>query len=142
MHLTNLCQQILLEVIAEYQQLYETIDTQRTAVEQLRQWLTLLMERNQSGRWLNCRFVTQLSVQMQQISPAMQNQLSDFWQWYEGIYQAWLLQCGQEDQQDKLSARTLICAIFGAIWLEKSCPNPYSITDVIQHQLQFILPED
>jgi AcrR family transcriptional regulator len=135
----HLCQQIMQDVVAEYQELYETIDTQPPAIQQLQEWLTLLMERNQSGRWLNCRFVTRLSVQIQQIGPALQNQITDFWRWYEGIYQTWLAQCGLSDQEAKLSARTLVSVILGTIWLEKSYTDPYSITDIVQHQLQLIL---
>jgi len=134
-----LCQQILQDVITEYQDLYKTIDTQRPAVEQLQQWLTMLMERTQSGRWLNCRFMTRLSVQVQQVGPIMQTQVSDFWQWYEGIYETWLAQCGLADQDAKLSARTLVSVIMGTIWLEKTCPCPYPINDIVQHQLQLIL---
>jgi AcrR family transcriptional regulator len=135
----HLCQQVTQDVIAEYQQLYETINTQRPAVQQLRQWLTMLMERNQSGRWLNCRFIARLSVQMQQIGPALQDQITDFWHWYGGIYETWLNQCGLTDQEAKLSAHTLVSVIQGTIWLEKYFPDPYSITDIVQHQLQLIL---
>jgi AcrR family transcriptional regulator len=134
-----LCQQIMQDVIAEYQELYKTVDTQHPAVQQLQQWLMMLMERNQSGRWLNCRFITQMSVQTQQIGSAMQNQLIDFWQWYEGIYETWLVQCGLADPEAKLSARTLVSVIMGTIWLEKTYPGSHSINDIVQHQMQLIL---
>lgn len=135
----HLCQQIVQEVIAEYQELYETVDKQQPAIQQLQQWLTMLMERNQSGRWLNCRFITSLSVQMQQIGSPLQDQLADFWQWYEGIYENWLTQCNLSNPQAKLSARTIVSVIFGTLWLEKSYTGPYSMTDIVQHQLQLIL---
>jgi AcrR family transcriptional regulator len=135
----HLCQQILQDVIAEYQSLFETVDKQRPASEQLQQWLMMLMEKNLSGRWLNCRLITRLSVQMQQIGPQLQNQLIDFWRWYEGIFENWLAQCNLSSQQAKLSAQALVSVIFGTISLEKSFPGQYSIADIIQHQLQLIL---
>lgn len=135
----DLCQQVMQDVIAEYQALYETVDKQSPAAQQLQQWLIMLMERNVSGRWLNCRFMTQLSVQTQQIGPQLQNQLIDFWQWYEGVFENWLTQCRLSSQQAKLSAHALVSVLFGTLWLEKSYPGPYSITDIVQHQLQLIL---
>jgi AcrR family transcriptional regulator len=135
----DLCQQVIQEVIAEYLALFETIDKQRPAPEQLQQWLVTLMEKNLSGRWLNCRLITRLSVQTQHIEPSLQNQLVDFWRWYEGIYENWLLQCSLSSQEAKLSARALVSTIFGIIWLEKSFPGQYSIADIVQHQIQLIL---
>jgi len=135
----HLCQQVLQDVVAEYQKLVETVDKRRPAAEQLKQWLAILMEKNQSGRWPNCRLITRLSVQMQQLGSELQNRLIDFWRWYEGVYESWLAQCGLNAEQAKLSARTLVGTIFGAIWLEKSLPSEYSAIDVIEHQLRLIL---
>ena len=99
----------------------------------------MLMERNESGRWLNCRFITRLSVQIQQIGPDLQNQITDFWRWYEGIYETWLAQCGLSDREAKLSAHTLVSVILGTIWLEKSYSDTHPVTDIVQHQLNLIL---
>lgn len=135
----HLCQQVLQDVVAEYRTLFETVNKELAPAEQLQQWLEMLMEKNQSGRWLNCRFITRLSVQMQQIGPQLQDQLIDFWRWYEGIYETWLSQCNMDTQQAKLSARSLIGVLFGTIWLEKSLSGEYSLADMVQHQLQLIL---
>lgn len=135
----HLCQQVMMDVIAEYRLLYETVDKQLPAEQQIQQWMMMLMEKNLSGRWLNCRFITQLSVQMQQIGTPLQEQLIDFWRWYEEIYENWLSKCGLDSNQAKLSAKTLISIIFGSLWLEKTLSDRHSIADVVQHQLRLVL---
>jgi AcrR family transcriptional regulator len=135
----HLCQHVLESVIAEYQELLETVDRHRPPAEQLKQWLTIVMEKNQSGRWVNCRLITRLSVQIQQLGPELQDRLMNFWRWYEGLYENWLAQCGQSDEQAKLSADILLSVLFGSIWLEKNLGGSFSCPAIIDHQLQLIL---
>jgi|FrelakmetLWP11LW_1041352.scaffolds.fasta_scaffold05144_2 TetR/AcrR family transcriptional repressor of nem operon len=135
----HLCEILLKEVVEEYKVLAETVDLSQPAEAQLKQWLTLLIDKNSSGQWVNCRFITRLSVQIQLLSPELQNHLLDYWQWYEGLYQQWLSGCGLSAENAKLSARTLIGTMFGIIWLDKCTSNCLSPADVISHQLRLIL---
>jgi AcrR family transcriptional regulator len=138
----HLCQSVLESVIAEYQSLLETIDKHRPPAEQLKQWLTMLAEKNQSGQWVHCRLITRLSVQIQQLGPELQERLTQFWRWYEGLYVNWLTQCGQSKEQAKLSADILLSALFGVIWLEKNLGTGLSFSEVINHQLRLVLNRD
>jgi AcrR family transcriptional regulator len=135
----DLCQQVLQNVVTEYQELVETIDKHRPAAEQLKQWIAILIGKNKSGQWGNCRLITRLSVQIQQLGPELQSRLMDFWRWYEGLYENWLTGCGFSAEQAKLSAQTLLSTIFGAIWLEKSSPGSLSSMDIVENQLRLIL---
>jgi AcrR family transcriptional regulator len=135
----HLCEILLDEIIEEYKTLEKTVDVSQPAEAQLKQWLALLIEKNSSGQWVNCRFITRLSVQIQQLGPELQNRLLHFWQWYEGLYEHWLAGCGLPAEEAKLSARTLMSAMFGVLWLDKCAPTPLSPADIISNQLRLIL---
>lgn len=135
----HLCEILLDEVIEEYKALANTVDSNQPAEAQLKQWLTILIEKNSSGQWINCRFITRLSVQLQQLSPELQNRLLHFWQWYEGLYEHWFSGCELSARDAKVSTRTLMSAMFGMIWLDKCAPTTLSPADIISHQLRLIL---
>ena len=135
----HLCEVLLEDVIEEYKALEKTIDSSQSADEQLRQWLMALVEKNASGQWVNCRLITRLSVQIQQLGPELQTRLLDYWRWYEGLYENWLTGCGLTPEQSQRAARTLISVMFGAIWLDKSAPTTLTPADIIEHQLRMIL---
>ncbi|MEN6307447.1 MAG: TetR/AcrR family transcriptional regulator [Anaerohalosphaeraceae bacterium] len=135
----HLCEVLLDEVIQEYRDVLKTINGQAPALEQLKQWLSLLIEKTISGQWVNCRLITRLSVQIQQLGPELQTRLTDFWRWYEGLYINWFTQCGLAPRQAALSARTLTSAIFGAIWLDKSAAIDLSMPDVVDYLLGLVL---
>jgi AcrR family transcriptional regulator len=135
----HLCEVMLEEVVAEYKTLLMTIDKQAPAIEQLKQWLSILMEKNTSGQWVNCRLISRLSVQIQQLGPDLQTRLTDFWRWYEGLYINWFTQSGLNSAQAALSARTLIGVIFGTIWLDKCAPSTLSMPDVVDYLLGLVL---
>lgn len=135
----QLCEVLVNEVIEEYKSLAKSVDSAQPPEQQLKQWLTLLVEKNASGQWVNCRFISRLSVQIMQLSPELQTQLLDFWRWYEGLHQGWLEGCGLGPEKAQISARTLLSAMFGAIWLDKCNPSALTPADVIEHQLRLIL---
>lgn len=135
----HLCEVLLEQTIEEYKALAATIDTTLSPEEQLKQWLIVLVEKNASGQWVNCRFISRLSVQIQQLRPELQTRLLDFWRWNEGLYESWLAGCGLPPEKAKTSARTLISAMFGAIWLDKCLPGAFSPDEVIEHQVRLIL---
>jgi AcrR family transcriptional regulator len=135
----QLCEILLDEVIEEYKALAKEVDSSQPAEAQLKQWLTMLVEKNSSGAWVNCRFITRLSVQIQQLSQELQNRLLNFWQWYEGLYEQWLGGCGLSAEEAKISARMLVSVMFGIIWLDKCTSTSLSPADVISHQLRLIL---
>ena len=135
----HLCEVMLEDVVGEYRTLLTTIDTQVPAIEQLKQWLSILIKKNTSGQWVNCRLITRLSVQIQQLCPDLQTRLTDFWRWYEGLYINWFTQSGLSPTQAVLSARTLTGAIFGTIWLDKCAASTMSMPDVVDFLLGLIL---
>jgi AcrR family transcriptional regulator len=135
----HLCEVLLVEVIDEYKTLLKTLDLTQPPEEQLKRWLMALVEKNASGQWVNCRLMTRLSVQIQQLGSELQSLVLGFWRWYEGLYETWLVGCGFSPEAARLSARTLIGVMFGIIWLDKCAPTTLSPADIIEHQLRFIL---
>jgi len=135
----HLCEVMLEDVVGEYRALLTTINTQVPALEQLKQWLSILIQKNTSGQWVNCRLITRLSVQIQQLGPDLQTRLTDFWRWYEGLYINWFTEYGLSPAQAALSARTLTGVIFGTIWLDKCAASTLSMPDVVDYLLGLIL---
>ncbi len=135
----HLCEVLVDDVIQEYRDMLKTINDQASAFEQLKQWLSVLIEKNTSGQWVNCRLISRLSVQIQQLGPDLQARLTDFWRWYEGLYITWFTQYGLSPRKAALSARTLNSAIFGAIWLDKCAASDTPMPDVVDYLLGLVL---
>jgi len=138
----QLCRDIVEKVLQEYKQLAESADDGAEPVEQLRFWLMRLIERQYSGQWVNCRFITRLSIESGQLGPDLQSLIHSFWQWYEEFYQNLLVRCGLDRQeQAQRAARCLISTLFGAMWLEQAVPSNHSPEQLVEDLIKAVLPD-
>ena len=123
-----LCEELLEEVIADYEQLTKSIDPDLTPIEQLRYMLEALARLNASGEWVNCRLMLMLSAESHQSRPKLQNKLAGFWQWYTDFFEDLILKCRSagaiSTQLDPKSQTRLVMSILaGAITLERISPS-------------------
>jgi AcrR family transcriptional regulator len=138
-----LCEIILEEAIEEYHHLAEAIQDDIADPESLKRWLTLIIQQNTAGQWLNCRLLTRLTIECAEMNPMMQNRLRTFWRWYQSFYET-LIRRSQsaddiEDDDTSVLARSLICCLFGAIWLDRCLSTKDDLSRVAEVQLRQLL---
>lgn len=137
-----LCEIILEQAIAEYHHLALAIQEDAPGPDSLRRWLALISEQNAAGQWLNCRLLTRLTVECAELNPAMQNRLRTFWRWYQSFYETLLSRSlGPEANSNDIPvmARSLICCLFGALWLDRCVTSKDDLTHVAEVQLRQLL---
>ena len=120
----SLSEDLLDNIIEDYQNLAASLDGDSQPIEQLRRFVLSLIELNGSGQWINCRLILRLSADSQEARPQIQHRVSKFWQWYTAFYEDLLGRCrdaGQLSTDIDLQTQTkmLICVMAGAITLEK-----------------------
>lgn len=138
----TLCEIILEQAVAEYHQLAEAVQKDTPGPDSLRRWLTLISEQNTAGHWLNCRLLTRLTVECSELNPAMQNRLRTFWRWYQSFYETLLSRSlGPRTNPEDIPAlaRSLICCLFGALWLDRCVASKDDLTHVAEVQLRQLL---
>jgi TetR/AcrR family transcriptional repressor of nem operon len=136
----QLCQDVVEKVWEEYKQLAESAYHESEPVEQLRSWLMRLIEQHRLGQWVNCRFITRLSVETGQLGPELQSLIHLFWQWYEEFYEELLVRCGLDrEQQAPCAARLLTSTMFGAMWLEQACPSAHTLEEIADSLIRAVL---
>lgn len=139
-----LCEIILEQAIDEYHQLAEAVQNDIAEPESLERWLTLIIQQNASGQWLNCRLLTRLTIECSELNPIMQNRLRTFWRWYQSFYETLLRRSlfAQEEAGEDISvlSRSLLCCMFGAIWLDRCVSTKDDLARVAEVQIRRILP--
>jgi len=123
----SLCETMLEQVIADYQQLAESIDSGAEPIEQLRQMVRQLGQLNSSGKWVNCRLILRLSADCYESHPKIQHKIQEFWRWQTNFYEDLIQKCRNSgrlntSQDTKTQARLLMSVMAGAITLEKITP--------------------
>jgi len=123
----TVCEELLDEVIADYEQLAQTIDPDAAPIEQLRKFLDTLARLNKSGEWVNCRLILRLSVESHESRPQLQHKLAGFWKWYTEFFEQLILKCRStgaiSTQLDpKTQTRLVMSILTGAITLERISP--------------------
>jgi TetR/AcrR family transcriptional repressor of nem operon len=140
----SLSEDLLDNIIADYQNLAASLDGDAEPIEQLRRFVFSLIELNGSGQWINCRLILRLSADSQEARPQIQDRVSRFWQWYTSFYEDLLGRCreaGQLSTNIDLQTQTkmLIFVMAGAITLEKISPEQpglAELTDTLINILQ------
>ena len=133
----GLCEQLLDEVIADYRQLAQSIDTDLAPIEQLRYMLETLARLNASGEWVNCRLMLRLSAESHESRPRLQHKLAGFWKWYTDFFEELILKCRSagaiSTQLDpKTQTRLVMSILAGAITLERISPAPSAFDNLAE----------
>jgi AcrR family transcriptional regulator len=141
----TLCEIILDQAIEEYYHLAEAIQDDVAEPESLKRWLLLIIQQNTAGHWLNCRLLTRLTIECAQLNPGMQDRLRTFWRWYQGFYETLLRrglgEAGGNAEEIPALARSLMCCLFGALWLDRCVDSKDGLSRVAEVQLrQLLLP--
>lgn len=139
----SLCETILEQAIDEYHHLAEAIQDDSAGPDSLKRWLTLIIQQNTEGQWLNCRLLTRLTIECGELNPAMQNRLRTFWRWYQSFYETLLRRSVDTDRLSDddiaLEARSLICCLFGALWLDRCVSTKNDLSRIAEVQLRLLL---
>jgi AcrR family transcriptional regulator len=120
-----LCETIIDELIAAYQQLVGSLPAGEQPIELLRSLVARLAQLNASGEWVNCRLILRLSAEFQQAQAALQQKLAGFWQWYVGVFEDLIMQCRAAGQiktniAPRIQTHLLLNLIAGTLVLEKT----------------------
>lgn len=137
-----LCETVLEQAIEECHHLAEVVENAAAEPDNLNRWLMLIIQQNAEGQWLNFRLLTRLTIECAELNLASQDRLSAFWQWYQGFYETLLRRSlGQSgaDEDIPALARSLICSLFGALWLDRCAASKDDLTHVAQVQLRRLL---
>ena len=137
-----LCESVIDIAVSRYHELADSIQTQPADGQLLSQWLGLLLEKQSSGKWLYCRLLTRLSIESGELNAAMQNKLQTFWLWYQNLFETMIRRMGQSQPEKNIdpaaSARLLMAAHFGALWLDRCAPAKEDLTSVCETLLGYI----
>ena len=102
-----LCQAAIEHAESEYKQLIQSIPAELNAYEKLRFLLESIAQLNSSGQWINCRMMLKLMTEPHDESPFVQNQLTEFHNWYRGYYLDLITQCRNDGSiQHSLDAQS------------------------------------
>jgi TetR/AcrR family transcriptional repressor of nem operon len=140
----TLSEDLLDNIIADYQNLAASLDVDAEPIEQLRGFVFSLIELNRSGQWINCRLILRLSADSQEAKPQIQQRVSRFWKWYTAFYEDLLGRCRQAGQLStnidlQTQTKMLISVMAGAITLKKVSPAEpplAELTDTLINILQ------
>lgn len=142
----TLSEDLLDNIINDYQALAASLDADHDAepIEQLRKFVSSLIELNHSGQWINCKLILRLSADSQEAKPQIRRRVNQFWQWYNAFYEDLLGKCRQAGQLStnidlQTQIKLIINTMAGAITLEKiSTPEPTltELTDTLINLLQ------
>ena len=138
-----LCEIVLEEAIEEYHHLAEAALDSVGGTNGLIRWLTLIVQQNTEGQWLNLRLLARLTIECPQLTVVSQERLSSFWRWYQGFYETLIRQSlgqdGPNNEDIPLLARSLMCSLFGALWLDRCAAAEEDLVQVAQLQLRQLL---
>ena len=133
----NLCETIIEQLIADYQQLVDSLPPATRPIETLRLLIGKLAELNADGSWVNCRLILRLSSEFQQAQPELQQKLLRFWQWYTGFLEDLIMQCRAAGQiktniSPKIQTYLLLNLLAGTITLEKVNTTAPPLTEMAE----------
>lgn len=131
----SLSEDLLDNIIDDYQNLAASLDGDAEPIEQLRRFVSSLIELNRSGQWINCRLILRLSADSQEAKPQIQHRVSRFWQWYTAFYEDLLGRCRDAGQLStnidlQTQIKLLIFVMAGAITLEKISPEEPTLAEL------------
>ncbi len=131
----SLSEDLLDNIIDDYQNLAASLDGDAEPIEQLRRFVSSLIELNRSGQWINCRLILRLSADSQEAKPRIQHRVSRFWQWYTAFYEDLLGRCRDAGQLStnidlQTQIKLLIFVMAGAITLEKISPEEPTLAEL------------
>jgi TetR/AcrR family transcriptional repressor of nem operon len=75
----SLCEAVIDLVIADYQDLADTLDSDSSPIDQLQEMIAKLAKLNASGEWVNCRLILRLSVDSHESQPQIRQKIDKFW---------------------------------------------------------------
>jgi len=135
----HLCEEILDEAIARYQELTQTLQTREHQGNLLRQWCSTLIGEQTSGQWLYYRLLTRLTIESPELPPHMQNQLRLFWSWCQNFYETLLRDTTPEkNTAPEHLAKLFLSMHFGTIWLNHCCEPSHEPTTSCETLLKLI----
>jgi len=103
----GLCAELLDEVIGDYHNLTESLNTDIEPIDRLRQIIDKLAGLNSSGQWVNCRLILRLSNESLESYPDIERKIQTFWQWYSGFFAGLIDDCRTSGQiSTRMSAET------------------------------------
>lgn len=133
----TLSEDLLDNIIDDYQNLAASLDAEAEPIEQLRRFILSLIELNQSGQWINCRLILRLSADSQEAKPQIQRRVMQFWQWYTSFYEDLLGRCRDAGQLSthidlQTQIKLIISVMAGAITLEKVSPAEPGLAELTE----------
>ena len=138
----TLCQVVLEQAVEEFHPLAKAA-AETAGPDSLSRWLTLIVQQAAEGQWLNFRLLTRLTIECADLPPVCQEQLVSFWQWYQGFFETLLRQSlgpGRANDPDvPVLARSLLCSLFGALWLDRCVASTTDLAHVADLQLRQLL---
>jgi AcrR family transcriptional regulator len=135
-----ICGEIIDSMQNEYQSLFEMLPKETNPLEKLKALIKRLLELNDSGQWVNCKFLLRLSCQEQTLQTAVKQKLDTFWKWYTEQYRLLITQCRERKQiSDKLSAQqqidVIINILIGNAWT-KAVFDSSLAPEIIDHIIE------
>lgn len=140
----DLCGILIEQLIADYQQLIDSLPPATRPIETLRLLINKLAQINAEGSWVNCRLILRLSAEFEHAQPELQQKLVRFWQWYIGLWEDLIMQCRaagaiKTNISPKIQTHLLLNLLAGTITLEKISPSAPPLADMAEaiiHTLQ------
>ncbi|OHB45269.1 MAG: hypothetical protein A2178_01170 [Planctomycetes bacterium GWC2_49_10] len=138
-----LCQAAIEHAESEYLQLTQSIPSDITAYEKLRLLLDSLTQLNSSGRWINCRMMLKLMTEPHDESPLLQNQLTEFHNWYRGFYYDLITQCRTDGSiphtlDDQSQTSLVMAMMIGLCMLNQMDPPAQPAGSPAEHILRLL----
>jgi TetR/AcrR family transcriptional repressor of nem operon len=131
----SLSEDLLDNIIDDYQNLAASLDFKAEPIDQLRRFISKLIELNNSGQWINCRLILRLSADSQETKPHIQQRVSQFWKWYNAFYEDLLGKCRDAGQLStnidlQTQIKLIVSTMAGAITLEKVSKEETTLTEL------------
>lgn len=141
----SLCEDLIDEVIFDYQQIIDSIDTTASPLDQLNWLIRTLDRKNLSGEWVNCRLVLRLSADAHESHQHIQKKLRQFWQWYTSVFEELIVNCRNANQLTTsipldVQLRMLMSLIAGSITLERITRSESSFAELTDLMLKSMMP--
>ena len=139
-----LCENVIERVMAEYKELLASLDKTAEPIEQLRQLVAKIVHLNSSGEWVNCRLILRLNLESLTEYPQIQLKLTDFRQWYTGIYADLIENCRSAGQISTLVSKDIQCRmllsfVMGTVAMEVIEPDKGISQDMVEEMIKTLV---
>ena len=104
-----LCENVIDQAAADYQQLADSIDKTAEPIAQLQQFVAKIIELNLSGEWVNCRLILRLRLEPHVERPEIQRKLNEFRQWCMELYGDLIGNCRAANQISAVEPKDAQC---------------------------------